>query len=49
MAGEVSDVNNHAVVSINGVRDRLRVLLVSGEPHAGGAHLAPAAEGGPGG
>jgi hypothetical protein len=35
MAGEVSDVNNHAVVSINGVRDRLRVLLVSGEPHAG--------------
>ncbi len=35
MAGEVSDINNHAVVSINGVRDRLRVLLVSGEPHAG--------------
>ncbi len=33
--GEVSDLNNHAVVSINGVRDRLRVLLVSGEPHAG--------------
>ena len=35
MPGEVSDLNNHAVVSINGVRDRLRVLLVSGEPHAG--------------
>ena len=35
MTGEVSDLNNHAVVSINGVRDRLRVLLVSGEPHAG--------------
>ncbi len=35
MAGEVSDVNNHAVISVNGVRDRLRVLLVSGEPHAG--------------
>lgn len=35
MDGEVSDLNNHAVVSINGVRDRLRVLLVSGEPHAG--------------
>ena len=35
LAGEVSDVNNHAVISINGVRDRLRVLLVSGEPHAG--------------
>ncbi|MGG5817351.1 hypothetical protein [Falsiroseomonas sp. HW251] len=33
--GEVSDINNRAVVSINGVRDRLRVLLVSGEPHAG--------------
>ncbi|MFC0409635.1 hypothetical protein [Roseomonas elaeocarpi] len=33
--GEVSTVNNRAVVTINGVRDRLRVLLVSGEPHAG--------------
>ncbi len=28
-------VNNRAVVVVNGVRDRLRVLLVSGEPHAG--------------
>src|SRR5262249_30587795 len=27
--------NNRAVVVINGVRDRLRVLLVSGDPHAG--------------
>src|SRR6516225_11948469 len=27
--------NNRAVVVGNGVRDRLRVLLVSGEPHAG--------------
>jgi hypothetical protein len=27
--------NNRAVVSISGVRDRLRVLLVTGEPHAG--------------
>ncbi|MSP48321.1 MAG: hypothetical protein EXQ95_03230 [Alphaproteobacteria bacterium] len=27
--------NNRAVAAINGVRDRLRVLLVSGEPHAG--------------
>ena len=35
LPGEVSDLNNHAVVEINGVRDRLRVLLVSGEPHAG--------------
>ncbi len=33
--GELTDRNNAAVVSINGVRDRLRVLLVSGEPHAG--------------
>ncbi|MBE9603776.1 hypothetical protein IAI18_02800 [Acetobacteraceae bacterium H6797] len=33
--GEVSNINNRAVISINGVRDRLRVLLVSGEPHAG--------------
>lgn len=35
LAGEVSDVNNHAVVRINGVRDRLHVLLVSGEPNQG--------------
>ncbi|MCU0801287.1 MAG: hypothetical protein MUD11_05835 [Rhodobacteraceae bacterium] len=34
-AGELTDRNNAAVVSINGVRDRLRVLLVSGEPHTG--------------
>lgn len=27
--------NNRAAVAINGVRDRLRVLLVTGEPHAG--------------
>ena len=33
--GELTAVNNQAVVRINGVRDRLRVLLVSGEPHAG--------------
>jgi hypothetical protein len=35
LPGEVSQLNNRAVVSINGVRDRLRVLLVSGEPHIG--------------
>ena len=35
LAGEVSDINNRAVVTVNGVRDRLRVLLVSGEPHQG--------------
>jgi hypothetical protein len=33
--GELTTVNNRAVVSIDGVRDKLRVLLVSGEPHAG--------------
>ena len=32
---ELTLVNNRAAVVINGVRDRLRVLLVSGEPHAG--------------
>jgi hypothetical protein len=35
MEGELTPVNNRAVVSIDGVRDKLRVLLVSGEPHAG--------------
>ena len=34
--GELTDRNNTALIQINGVRDRLRVLLVSGEPHAGG-------------
>ncbi|MGR3461084.1 MAG: glutamine amidotransferase [Roseovarius sp.] len=33
--GELTDRNNTALVQINGVRDRLRVLLVSGQPHAG--------------
>ena len=35
LEGELTPVNNRAVVSIEGVRDKLRVLLVSGEPHAG--------------
>jgi hypothetical protein len=35
-AEELTDRNNAAVIQINGVRDRLRVLLVSGQPHAGG-------------
>ncbi|MBZ0130713.1 MAG: hypothetical protein K8F59_16570, partial [Rhodobacteraceae bacterium] len=35
VAGELTARNNDAVITINGVRDRLRVLLVSGEPHAG--------------
>jgi len=33
--GELTDRNNASAIQINGVRDRLRVLLVSGEPHAG--------------
>ncbi len=32
---ELTLENNRAVVTVTGVRDRLRVLLVSGEPHAG--------------
>ena len=35
LPGELTQVNNRAVVSIDGVRDKLRVLLVSGEPNAG--------------
>ena len=34
-AGELTTVNNRAVLTVEGVRDNLRVLLVSGEPHAG--------------
>ena len=34
--GELTARNNSFLLEINGVRDRLRVLLVSGEPHAGG-------------
>lgn len=36
VAGEITGRNNGALVQINGIRDRLRVLLVSGAPHAGG-------------
>ena len=36
VATELTDRNNTSLIQINGVRDRLRVLLVSGEPHAGG-------------
>jgi hypothetical protein len=35
LPNELTTVNNRAVVTIDGVRDKLRVLLVSGEPHAG--------------
>ena len=32
---ELTLVNNRAAIVVNGVRDRLKVLLVSGEPHPG--------------
>lgn len=33
--GELTFANNRAVIAAEGVRENLRVLLVSGEPHAG--------------
>jgi hypothetical protein len=33
--GELTAINNRAVLTVEGVRENLRVLLVSGEPHAG--------------
>ncbi|MCB9978985.1 MAG: hypothetical protein H6862_05230 [Rhodospirillales bacterium] len=33
--GDIAPANNRVALLINGVRDRLRVLLVSGTPHAG--------------
>ncbi len=33
--GEISSVNNKAAVIVNAVRDRMKVLLVSGVPHMG--------------
>ena len=35
LADEVSGANNALALSVTGVRDRLRVLLVTGEPYAG--------------
>lgn len=35
LPGEISTLNNHTQMVVNGVRDRLKVLLVSGAPHAG--------------
>ncbi|MBO1023367.1 hypothetical protein IPU75_01410 [Ochrobactrum sp. SD129] len=35
LPGEVTDANNRAVATIDGIRENLRVLLVSGEPHNG--------------
>ena len=33
--GEITDTNNRAIAIVDGIRENLRVLLVSGEPHAG--------------
>lgn len=33
--GELTALNNRTALAINGIRDRLRVLLVSGEPYPG--------------
>lgn len=33
--GELTTLNNTAIVETRGIRDRLRVLLISGEPHPG--------------
>jgi hypothetical protein len=35
LPGELTTANNRAVVTVEGIREKLRVLLVSGEPHAG--------------
>ncbi|MFT6557439.1 hypothetical protein [Sneathiella sp.] len=35
LEGEISLQNNKAFITVNGIRDRLKVLLVSGEPHMG--------------
>src|SRR6202166_2275162 len=35
LENELTPVNHRAVVAIDGVRDKFRVLLVSGEPHSG--------------
>src|SRR5919112_407701 len=35
LPNELTEVNNRAVVTVEGIREKLRVLLVSGEPHAG--------------
>jgi hypothetical protein len=34
--GEITTENNQALIKLNGVRDRLQVLLVSGAPYPGG-------------
>jgi len=33
--GELTQINNHAAIMIDGIRENLKVLLISGEPHNG--------------
>ncbi|WP_306029379.1 hypothetical protein [Stappia sp. MMSF_3263] len=35
LEGELTELNNRVVVTVEGIRENLRVLLVSGSPHAG--------------
>ena len=35
LEGEITDLNNRVVLAVQGIRENLRVLLVSGEPHSG--------------
>jgi hypothetical protein len=35
LPNELTTANNRAVITVEGIREKLRVLLVSGEPHAG--------------
>jgi hypothetical protein len=35
LEGEITPLNNRAALTVEGVREKLRVLLVSGEPHSG--------------
>ncbi|MGE0232380.1 MAG: hypothetical protein AB7O39_11345 [Flavobacteriaceae bacterium] len=35
LQGELTELNNRAVIATDGIRENLRVLLVSGAPHAG--------------
>ncbi|WP_349357854.1 hypothetical protein [Stappia sp.] len=35
LPGELTELNNRVVVTVEGIRENLRVLLVSGSPHAG--------------
>lgn len=35
VANELTDINNTALLQVEGIRENLRVLLISGKPHAG--------------